>query len=90
MVSDTVPELETTSEMFPAPINVLPVTFTDDATDVHAKVVPTTFAVGTNVAVAPEQIACVNVALVMDGAGSMLTTKFTGKPVQPFALGVIT
>ena len=59
---------------------------------VQAKVVPVTIDVGVKVAVEPEHIVCVNVALVTEGVGFTVTTKLTGVTAQtnPGPTGVIT
>jgi hypothetical protein len=86
-------EFVKTSEIFPAPLVLKPVTVPDVKEAVQAKVVLTTPDVGENVALDPEQIACVKVAFVTVGIGFTVTTKLTGVPthnVDAGPVGVIT
>ena len=85
--------LVNTSEIFPVPLALKPVTVPEVNDAVHAYVVLATPDVGVNVAVDPEQIACVNVAFVTVGIGFTVTTKLTGVPthnVDAGPVGVIT
>lgn len=66
----------------PLPLTEKPITFADDEDAVQLKVVFRTFDVGVKFAFNPEQIVCVNIALVMVGIGSTVTAKLTGVPAH--------
>ena len=75
--------------MFPLPIALNPVLVPADADAVHANVVPATLLAMFNVAVPPEQNACVNTALLTSGTAFTVTSKLLGVPGHDDAGGPV-